>query len=399
MGKRVPALVEGALLAWARESAGYSVQEIADHFKKAPETIRAWEQGEQTLFMGQLRALANLYKRPISDFYLPAPPEERPMPHDFRRSPGEVAGRYSPALRRQLRLARQRQELTIYLREDMGELPANFPHQIGREQSPEQAGSFIRDILGITISEQCRWKDPYAALKFWRRHIEELDVLVFQTEGIDVGETWGFSIVEPVLPVIGINKSLAPNGRTLTMIHEFVHILLGKGGICDIDDHTPRDPRELDIEVFCNHAAAAALMPEDDFKADPVVRSRQQPAADWSDGEIRQIAATFCVSREAAVRRLLTFNLTTPGFYRSKHAAYQAERAAQKARNREESRERPFKGQNRAQRALSDFGGNYVRAVLNSFGEDRITLADAAQYLEVRAPALRKVQELAVLNE
>lgn len=396
MAKRVPALVDGKVLAWARESAGYSVQDIADRFKKDTAEILAWEQGEAHPYMGQLRDLANFYKRPISDFYLPAPPDERPMPHDFRRSPGEVAGRYSPALRKQLRFARERQELSRYLQEGVGEALPSFDYRISQKQSPEQVGGFIRDLLGVAFTEQRRWRDPYAALNAWRRRIEGLGVLVFQFEGVEVAEAWGFSLVERVFPVIGINKALAPNGRTFTMLHEFVHLLLGEGGICDIDDFTPRDPRELAVEVFCNHAAAAALMPEDAFRADQVVRSRQGPAADWRDDEIREIAAAFSVSREAVVRRLLTFNLTTPEFYRAQRAAYHAQREAQKARERESSKDKEFRGQNRAQRAMSDFGGNYVRLVLSSYGEERITLADAAEYLEVGPPAVRKVQELAL---
>lgn len=396
MAKRIPALVEGSVLAWARDTAGYSVEDIAGRFRKDPEEILAWERNKARPYMGQLRDLASLYKRPISDFYLPAPPAERPMPHDFRRSPGEVAGRYSPALRKQLRFARERQDLSRFLKEGTGEPLPSFTHRVSRKQSPEEVGAFMRDLLGVTFAEQQRWRDPYAALSAWRRRIEALEVLVFQFEGVDVAEAWGFSLVERVFPVIGINKALAPNGRTFTMLHEFVHLLLGEGAICDIDDFTPRDPRELAVEVFCNHAAAAALMPEREFRADGIVRSRRGPATDWSDAEIKEIAATFSASREAVVRRLLTFGLTTPEFYRAQRAVYAALREAQKAREREKNKDKEFKGQNRAQRAMSDFGGNYVRLILSSYGEERITLADAADYLEVGPPAIRKVQELAM---
>ena len=58
--------------------------------------------------MAQLRRMAAAYRRLLSDFYLPRPPEDDPLPHDFRRLPGEVAFRYSKALRYQLRQARQR---------------------------------------------------------------------------------------------------------------------------------------------------------------------------------------------------------------------------------------------------------------------------------------------------
>ncbi len=88
MSKRIPALVEPTVLVWARETAGYSIDDVAAKLKKEPETIEAWESGEQRPFMGQLRRLSEIYKRSISDFYLPVPPQEPSIPHDFRRAPG-----------------------------------------------------------------------------------------------------------------------------------------------------------------------------------------------------------------------------------------------------------------------------------------------------------------------
>ncbi len=177
------------------------------------------------------------------------------------------------------------------------------------------------------------------------------------------------------------------------MLHEFVHVLLGESSICDIDDFTARGEKELRVEVFCNQVAAAALMPRAEFLAHGVVASRDKPAIDWGDDEIAEIATAFSVSREAAVRRLLTFGKTTQAFYQQKRGQYRAERNAQKRKVREQSKGKSF-GQNRAQRALSNFGRTYVGAVLSGYSDDRITLADAAKFLEVRAPAVRKVEEL-----
>ena len=55
--------------------------------------MQAWEDGEAHPSMAQLRRMAAAYRRLLSDFYLPRPPEDDPLPHDFRRLPGEVAFR------------------------------------------------------------------------------------------------------------------------------------------------------------------------------------------------------------------------------------------------------------------------------------------------------------------
>src|SRR5216684_7171128 len=93
------ALVEPAILAWARASAGFSVEEAARSLQTKPEKVMAWEEGRESPSMSQLRRMAASYRRLLSDFYLPEPPQEDPIPHDFRRLPGEVAFRYSRALR------------------------------------------------------------------------------------------------------------------------------------------------------------------------------------------------------------------------------------------------------------------------------------------------------------
>src|SRR5271168_1104579 len=117
--------VEPAILAWARASAGMSIEEAAQSLQTKPERLVEWEQGERHPSMAQLRKMAAAYKRLLSDFFLPEPPREDPIPHDFRRLPGEVAFHYSRALRYQLRLARQRRELALDLAAELeGELPS-----------------------------------------------------------------------------------------------------------------------------------------------------------------------------------------------------------------------------------------------------------------------------------
>jgi Zn-dependent peptidase ImmA (M78 family) len=394
MGKRIPAVVEPSILVWARDTAGYSIEEIAEKLKKDPAVIRAWEAGDERPFMGQLRRLAGIYKRPISDFYLPKPPKERPIPHDFRRSPGEVVGVYSPALRRQLRLGRERRDLALSLYEEVGEKVAKIAERVFVTADAEAVGGQVRKLLDVDFAEQRRWGDGRPAYNAWRRRIEALGILVFQFDTVAPSEAWGFSIVDGALPVIGINRKLAPNGRTFTMLHEFVHVLLGESSTCDIDDYTPRNPAELQVEVFCNRVAAAALMPGRAFRAHEVIQDHPKETIQWDDNEIRALARTFGVSREAVVRRLETFGLTSFAFYLRKRAQYQKEREEQRKKQIEASKYKSTK-RNMPQEAISNLGRRYVHLILQNYQEERITLMDASDYLGVRAEKVRSVEDLA----
>ncbi|MEE8173275.1 MAG: XRE family transcriptional regulator [Alphaproteobacteria bacterium] len=391
---RVKAEIKPQLLVWARESAGFSIDEVADKLKKDPPIIRSWERGADQPFMGQLRRLADIYKRSLSDFYLPEPPQERAIPHDFRRSPGEVALVYSPALRRQLRVARERRDLAMALYEEVGQAVPGVGVRITETADPEAIGGQVRQLLDIDFQEQRRWGDGRPAYNAWRRRIEALGILVFQFENVGPEEAWGFSIVEGDLPVIGINRKLAPNGRTFTLLHELKHVLLREGSICDIDDLTPRGAQELRTEIFCNRVAAAALMPGPLFRAHDVIAEHEKGKATWDDHEIAALARTFGVSREAAVRRLETFDLTTMAFYLRKRAQYQKEREERRKKELAASKEKPIK-RNMPREAISNLGRRFVGLILQNYEEDRITLMDVSDYLGVRAEKVRKVEELA----
>ena len=67
------------------------------------------------------------------------------------------------------------------------------------------------------------------------------------------------------------------------MLHEFAHLLLGEGGVCDIDDSLPRAPREQQVEVFCNHVAGAAMVPTNELLSHQLVTEGGTRARDWDD--------------------------------------------------------------------------------------------------------------------
>jgi Helix-turn-helix domain len=108
-------MVDGRILTWARETAGLTPEEAGHSIQTKADKVLGWERGGERPSMPQLRKMATVYKRQLSDFYFPAPPDEAPPPHDFRRLPGHGAFHYGRALRYQLRQARQRRDLALDL--------------------------------------------------------------------------------------------------------------------------------------------------------------------------------------------------------------------------------------------------------------------------------------------
>ena len=79
-----------AVLRWARERAGYSVEDVARRMKKDSSDIDAWETGADAPTYIQLETLAyDIYKRPLAIFYFPEPPQEEQPQRRFRSLPAE----------------------------------------------------------------------------------------------------------------------------------------------------------------------------------------------------------------------------------------------------------------------------------------------------------------------
>jgi Zn-dependent peptidase ImmA (M78 family) len=389
MARSIEAIVEPTVLVWARATAGLSVDEAASKLQTKPENVQAWEEGQNHPSMAQLRKMAVTYRRLLSDFYLAKPPPENPLPHDFRRLPGEVALNYSRALRIQLRLAQQRRELAIDLAAELEfEIPQLTEH-LPSGGDTEQIGAKLRELLGVSLDVQRTWRDPRSSYNGWRAAIERKGILVFQVAGIPVREMLGFTLPARPLPVLGINRKLAPNGRTFSLLHESVHVFLEQSSICDIEEGERRPPEEQRIEVFCNAVAGAALVPMDALLNEPLVRVHPGRPRDWSDEELASLARNFGVSQFVVLRRLLTAGRTSQGFYSSRSAQWGSLFDA----TSQSDPDADFK-RNMPQEVVSDLGRPFTRLVVDSYLNAFTSLSDVSRHLGVRASQVSKVQEL-----
>ena len=389
MTRSVESIVAPDILEWARTTSGMSIDEAAAKIPTKPENLAAWENGKANPSMSQLRKMVVIYKRPISDFYLPKAPDEKPLPHDFRRLPGEIAFRYSRELRYQLRAATERRQLALDLAKELDQQIRPFVAKVVYPSDPEVAGKYIRDLLAISFNLQSTWKDPRVGYNSWRAAIERIGVLVFQVTGISTREMLGFSLVENLLPVIAVNRKLLPNGRTFTLVHELAHLLIGKSSICDIEEGEQRPPQEQAVEVFCNAVAAATLVPRDQLINDPLIVGRPKASLDWSNDEIAVLAKRFCVSQEVIFRRLVTFGLASAKDYANRRRIWGTifDDVAPVDPEAEIRRNMP-------QEVISNFGKPFTQLVYSSYENSYTSLSDVSKFLGLRPEKVSKLQDL-----
>ena len=382
MAKSIEALIEPKLLIWARDSAGYSVEEAAKKISVKPERLKSWEKGEKRPSIKQLRKIANVYKRPLSVFYLSELPKDFQPIRDFRHLPEKVTIIESPKLKFEIRRAQEQREIALDLYEELeGKKPA-FSAKASLSEDPEQLAIRIRNLLKIKIEDQFKLKDKYEALNWWRTALENFGVLTFQATGIEISEMRGFSISETPFPVVVANVKDTPYGRIFTMLHEFIHILLQEGGLCDFEE-TEISPEKQSVEIFCNRVAGEILVLKSNLLKENLVLTKKQGDI-WSDEEINTLSNKYKVSREVILRRLLINNYISQKFYQLKIDEYK--------KKYESFEPQPEFKIPKYKLALSRAGKLFIKLALNNYYQEKITVSYLSDVLNLKIKYIGMVE-------
>lgn len=279
-------------LVWAREEAGFSINDMLEHTKMDEATFRQWELDGKAVRFSTLTKLAAKYKRQVAVFFLPHTPEKVKKPKDYRNLSLSHKGLHSDtmlAIRRTSRYLQTYRELS-----GLDTLATQYDWLTQIRNSLKSSDVCIREILDVSIDEQKKAKNH--SFKFWRTRIEEkLSIFVFQFP-IHDHEFDGFSYVEDGYPyAITVNSDITENRKIFTLFHEIGHIIEGSSGLCFTDSYSAYSGDE----ARCNSFAADFLMPKDEMVA----------PGDFD--ELGRLARTLGVSREAYLIRCKTLNLVS----------------------------------------------------------------------------------------
>jgi len=369
-----------SVLAWARKTAGMSAEFAAGKAKVKVEQLFSWEAGTGKPSIPQLRKLAAVYRRPLAAFYLPEPPKRFQVMHDFRQlRVGTTSFEESPKLVFEIRKAYDRREWALELMRDIDETPPNFEATAGIREDVEQVATRLRQTIKASLTEQSHWKLDHEAFKQWRLLAERAGILTMQATEIRLDEARGFSVSTKPLPVVVVNIKDAPRGRIFTLLHEIAHLMLNEGGICDLHD--------ADIEAYCNRVAGAALFPREAMLGCATVREHRKGNPDWTDLELQTLSRQFGGSREAALVRLLTLNLTTQAFYDRMRKEF-VKRYEQNQKQKEQ--QAGFAPPHVV--AIASAGPLFTSLVVENLNRDNITASDVSDYLQIRAKHLKELQ-------
>jgi Zn-dependent peptidase ImmA (M78 family) len=388
MAKSVKALINPGMLEWARTQARIERLEAAQKLGLEEDRLRAMEEGDEAPTFAKLLDMADLYKRPVSLFYLDSPPQGWQPIQDFRLLPREVGG-FSPQLAYAIRQAHERREVALSVKAELDEPVQPFGLSATLRTDVESFAPRVREYLGVTETAQLTFRKK--AFDRWRVAIEAKDVLVFVVPRLKIREMRGAALAEERLPVILVNGKDRTNGRVFTLLHEFIHLTLHQSGVSNVGGDRSGAPNPA-IEQFCNAVAAATLMPRDWMLRETIVRNKGTEKT-WSDEELRMLAERFAVSEEAVLRRLLTLGRTTQAFYEIKRPDYVRIYA-----DLDERREPSEGGPQYHYVVLSQLGRGFTQMVLRGYHERLFTLRDVAGILNMQVSKVPVIEKAAFGN-
>jgi Zn-dependent peptidase ImmA (M78 family)/DNA-binding XRE family transcriptional regulator len=368
--------VAPGVLKWARETMGKTLDEVARRLDLGKATVEAWETGHKNPTLKQLRELSAFLKRPLAAFFLPAAPQEAPLPADFRTLPADSKKPFTEKTLLALRRARRLQSLSRELASSLGDRSTFAFETASLSDDIRSLAHRIRRRLGVTLERQLEWKNETEALNEWKKAVESLGVLVLELT-FPIVEGRAFSLTDDAYPVIVLNSGDSLNGRIFSLFHEFGHLLLGQSGICDYTEEGKL------IEQFTNRFSGEFLVPGSVLLGHPLVESHI--GEDWEDDDLQTLGRQFKVSREVILRRLLITGSTTREFYERKRAEWEARR---KETGTTVGRRVP------ARQCIRQNGLSFTVRVLESATRDVITYRDVSDYLSIGLKHLPAVEAL-----
>lgn len=343
--------INPGILAWARESAGLSLEDAALRLGftqgatlSAAEKLEAMEKGEKFPTRNQLAKFSAVYRRPLITFYMKEPPRQASLGEDFRTLSFDVPRRENAMLDALLRDIRARQAMVKGILEDE-EDTAGLPF-VGSAKLADGVHAVARsiaDTLGFSFDEKTRRgiiaDDLFKELRF---RAEAIGVFVLLAgdlgshhHTIEERVFRGFAIADSIAPFVVINDQDAKSARSFTLIHELAHIWLSQTGVSGMPDEVVPTTPTGRIEQFCNDVAGQFLLPDHAFQTKP--EDLNGGDANAARRVIGHIAEAWRVSESMVAYRLNRLGWISDKIYRELSSAYAARWQAFKTRDKEKT--------------------------------------------------------------
>jgi Zn-dependent peptidase ImmA (M78 family)/plasmid maintenance system antidote protein VapI len=352
---------------WCCADRGITPGNLASDLGIALASIEQVMDRKDGLTFNQLRKIAKYFNRGVLFFLEESNIDDAKVHSPQFRTLANQKQKISVNLKALIERAETQRAVYLSLREDLddADMPKFSPVNIS-QKSPRAAADIIRQWLGTGKKNNF---DTYRSV------VEAHGALVFRSNGykgkwqIDKEDPiLGFSLYDPICPVIFIKKQRSEARQSFTLMHELGHLLLDKSS--SIDDTLDLQSHEGE-EHIANVFAGNLLVPDNFLET---IRDKERPGnvsqyEDWLKPQCQE----WGVSSEVILRRLMDagrLSQTLYANYRDWLAGLVITVSTGKSRKY------------RFREPRHVFGDTYVRTVLDALNTQHITLARASTYLD-----------------
>ncbi|MDE0269161.1 MAG: ImmA/IrrE family metallo-endopeptidase [Acidimicrobiaceae bacterium] len=322
--------VNPEVLRWAVERADVTSADLGKALRKTETAVEGWLDGSSMLTFRQAQDLAKRLRVPFGYLFLSEPPHEELPIADFRRGSDVDRVRPSVDLRDTIAETLRKQDWYRDFRLDNNEEPLKVVGLFSIDSRTADVAESIASTLDFAVKVRSETQND----RFLRAFVDQVEaqgILVVRNgvvqqdtnRALNVEEFRGFSLVDPMAPVIFINNTDSASVKIFTLAHELAHIWIGQGGISDADP-TVTSNGTSDVETFCNAVAAELLLPWSQ-----VATSWRQRKTAMSE-RVRSVSREFNVSTVMVARQLWTHSAISRedffGFYEQERDNWTATR-------------------------------------------------------------------------
>ena len=374
----------GAMMAWAREWRGRTIEEAAERISVEPDRIRQWEAGagDNQPTVRQARRLATFYDRAFLEFFYDHPPtiEESGLVPDFRVTRDSADPHENREILAIQHWAEAQRLNALDLLESLGDQSPTFPDTLSASVNDdvEEVSVAVREAFAFPIEQQRHMtsEERVRLPDLLRERMERVGVLVLRRNDLSDFGVSGLCVVTFPLPIV-VFATEAPGRQAFTLMHEFAHVVLRQSAISGPDFSRTDATYDRKVERWCNRFASAFLIPAAALAQLRPVPTRPSPEID--DATLNAVARSFRVSAHAMLIRLVQLRYVDEDYYWSvKLPQFRKEEQAWKAGGRTRYW---------ASRVVNSLGNLYTGLVLEAWGTGRIPFHQAVEYMGLPSPS------------
>lgn len=290
--------------------------EIKELKKTRPfKNLEEWMNGKKKPTFNQIQKLAKKLRIPYTYLLVSEPIEEEIPLLNYRTMDSEYMEKPSRDLIDTIKNVERKHEFSVEYKMESGFEPLSYVGEISLNQSIKEITDYTRELLNIPVYWQKEARrnrslqEGSMEFNYFREKIQSIGTYVFVRgyvgrnthRSLNPDEFRAFVFVNDFAPTIFINTQDSKNGQLFSLIHEFVHVLLGEPELFNqTDNRIHQQTRSQEVEKICNAVTAEILVPTQTFK-----ERWKTTKSTTLYSKAQQLSDYFRVSKTVIVRKAL----------------------------------------------------------------------------------------------